>query len=47
MKQQPDTPSPLDRWWLRLLVAAWIIAIVTIYFWLQIRRLLEMAGARP
>jgi len=35
---------PLDRWWVRALVAAWIIAVVTIYFRLQLLRLLEIAG---
>ncbi len=34
----------LDRWWARLLVAAWIVAVLAIYFRLQIMRVLKMLG---
>jgi len=34
----------LDRWWVQVLVAVWVLAIITIYFRLQIMRLLEMGG---
>jgi len=37
----------LRRPWIRLLVAAWIIAILAIYFQLQIGRVLAMAGILP
>ncbi len=37
----------LRRPWIRLLVAAWIIAILAVYFRLQIGRLLAMAGILP
>ena len=38
----PDAPSLLDRLWVRLLVAGWVIAIVLIYYRLQIMRVLEV-----
>jgi hypothetical protein len=44
---QENRPTLLDRWWVRLLVAAWVLAIVTIYFWRQIGRVLELAGVTP
>jgi hypothetical protein len=37
----------LDRWWVRLLVAGWVVAIITVYFWRQIQRVLEIAGPTP
>ena len=37
----------LRRPWIRLLIAAWIIAILAIYFRLQIDRVLAMAGLLP
>lgn len=37
----------LRRPWIRLLVAAWVIAILAIYFRLQIGRVLAMAGILP
>lgn len=33
--------------WIRLLVAAWIIAILAVYFQLQVGRVLAMAGLLP
>ncbi len=39
--------APLERRWVRLLAAAWLLAIVTIYFWRQIQRVLELAGITP
>jgi hypothetical protein len=36
----------LDRWWVQLLVAAWILAIVTIYFRHQLQRLVEILPGR-
>jgi hypothetical protein len=41
------TRDLLSRWWVQLLVAAWILAVVTIYFRLQLLRLLEIAMRRP
>jgi len=38
--------SWLDRWWVQLLVAAWILAVVTIYFRTQLQRLLEILPGR-
>jgi hypothetical protein len=32
----------LDRWWVQLLLAVWVLAIVVIYFRLQVLRLLEI-----
>jgi hypothetical protein len=40
-----QTRSLLDRWWVRLLVAAWIIAVIVVYFQRQVQRILELAGA--
>lgn len=37
----------LDRWWARLLAAAWLVAVVAIYFRSQIMRVLEMIGRPP
>ncbi len=37
----------LDRWWVRLLVAAWLVAVVAIYFRFQIMGVLEMIGLLP
>ena len=36
----------IDRWWVRILAAAWIISIVVVYFRLQILRLFEVSGPR-
>ena len=46
---QPRQPRRklIERWWVQLLVALWILAIVTIYFRLRISELLEIAGAKP
>jgi len=45
---KPEKPrqSLIDRWWVRALVAIWILAVVTIYFRLQLQRLLEIAAGR-
>jgi hypothetical protein len=37
-----DPPTLLDLLWVRLLAAAWIAAIVLIYYRLQIVRLLQV-----
>jgi len=37
----------IDHWWVQLLVALWIIAILTNYFRLQFGRVLAMAGLLP
>ncbi len=39
--------GPLRHRFVRLLVAAWIIAVLAIYFRLQIMRVLTMAGLLP
>ena len=46
---QPEQPRPklIERWWVHLLVALWILAIVTIYFRFRISDLLEIAGMKP
>jgi hypothetical protein len=44
---EEKTGGLLDRWWARLLVAAWIVAVLAIYFRLQIMRVLTMAGVLP
>jgi len=40
-------PRLIDRWWVQLLVAGWIVAVLGIYFRLQIARLLEIAAGAP
>ena len=40
-------PRLIDRWWVLLLVAGWIVAVLAIYFRLQIARLLEIAAGAP
>ncbi len=42
-----DRPRPIDRWWVQLLVSLWIIAIIVIYFRLQVLRVFELTGIRP
>ena len=42
----PENTKWLDRWWLRLLVAAWMILILALYLRLQLHRVLEMYGGR-
>jgi hypothetical protein len=42
-----DKPRLIARWWVQLLVALWILAVVTIYFRLQLLRLIEVATAGP
>jgi hypothetical protein len=37
-----STPPLLDRWWVRLLAAAWVVAIVVIYYRLQWVRLVQV-----
>jgi hypothetical protein len=34
------------HWWLDLLIAAWVLVAVTVYFRLQILRLIEVAQAQ-
>ena len=34
----------IDRWWVQVLVAVWVLAIVTIYFRLQLARMMEVMG---
>jgi len=45
---KPDKPRDLlSKWWVQLLVAAWILGVVTIYFRLQLLRLIAIgAGGR-
>jgi len=40
-------PRPIDRWWVQLLVAGWIVTVLTIYFRLQLARLLEIVAGNP
>ena len=40
-------PRLIDRWWVQLLVAGWIVAVLTIYFRLQLARLLEIVAGNP
>jgi len=48
MNDSPERPpSLLDRWWVRALVAGWVLAIVTVYFWRQIQRVVQLAGGLP
>jgi hypothetical protein len=37
-----STPRLLDRWWVGLLAAAWVVAIVVIYYRLQLARLVQV-----
>lgn len=47
MSDRNGKPTRLiDRWWVQILAAAWIIAIVVVYFRLQILRLFEVSGPR-
>jgi hypothetical protein len=39
-------PTWLDRWWVQVLVAAWLLAVVTSYFRHQLQRLLELLPGR-
>jgi hypothetical protein len=42
----PDKrPTLLDRGWIRLLIAAWLILILAAYFRFQLHRVLEMYSA--
>ncbi len=42
---KPDKPRDLlSKWWVQLLIAAWILAVVTIYFRLQLLRLIAIGG---
>ena len=34
----------LSRWWVQLLAAAWILAVVTIYFRLQLLRMIAVGA---
>lgn len=40
-------PRPIARWWVQLLVAGWIVAVLTIYFRLQLARLFEIVAGNP
>lgn len=44
---QERSAGLLGRPWVRLLVAAWVITIIAIYFQLQIGRVLAMWGLLP
>lgn len=47
MSDRDGKPTRLiDRRWVQILAAAWIIGIVVVYFRLQILRLLEVSGTR-
>jgi len=39
-------PRWIDRWWVQALVAGWILLVVTLYFRLQLIRLLEIAQGK-
>jgi len=39
-------PRWIDRWWVQALVAGWILLVVTVYFRLQLMRLLEIAQGK-
>ncbi|MGD0110574.1 MAG: hypothetical protein ABSD48_01790 [Armatimonadota bacterium] len=41
---QDGNSGPLDRWWVQVLVSAWMLFVVVTYFRLQLTRLLEIAG---
>lgn len=44
-----DTEAPHDlltKWWVQLLAAGWILAVVTIYFRLQLTRLAAIAAGQ-
>jgi hypothetical protein len=45
-KPLPNAPRRrlIERWWVQVLVAMWVLAVVTVYFRLQLMRLLEVAG---
>jgi hypothetical protein len=53
--ERPSNSSPrrlfegrtLDRWLTRLLVAAWLVFVIVMYFRLQIERVVQMLGAKP
>jgi hypothetical protein len=46
-KPRGERPTLLDRWWVRLIVAGWIVTIITVYFWHRLREVLQLAGAGP
>lgn len=43
-EREPESLGLLDRWWGRLLAAAWVVGIVAVYFQRQLARVLEMAA---
>jgi len=47
MSTSDNAGGLLSKWWVQLLIAAWILAVVTIYFRLQLLRLLEIAPPGP
>jgi hypothetical protein len=38
--------SLLDRWWMQVLVAGWVLFVVVTYIWLQVARMLAVAQRR-
>jgi hypothetical protein len=53
--KRPSDSAPLrlleartfDRWWATLLVAAWLVLVIVVYFRLQLERVLKLVGALP
>ncbi len=45
-RDEKPRPKLIERWWVQALVAAWVLVIVTVYFRLQLMRLLEVAQGR-
>ena len=39
---EPALPRLLDRWWVGLLAALWVVGIVALYYHLQITRLVRV-----
>ena len=44
MSKSNNAGGLLSKWWVQLLIAAWILGVVTIYFRLQLLRLIAIAG---
>jgi hypothetical protein len=46
MSKPPKPRDLLGRWWVQFLIAAWILAVVVIYFRHQLQRLVEILPGR-
>jgi hypothetical protein len=45
MNEREGKRGPLiGRWWVQVLVVVWVLAVIVMYFQLQIGRVLEVAG---